>query len=115
MSSSPGSGSGRAGTTAAGFGAGRAGAARALEAGRAAGFGAARFAGFFAAAFLSGLDFLRIAAFPTGAFVRLTLAFGSFFGPARAPSIGGADSQSNSPARGGAPWPPRKRNRKPKS
>ena len=37
MSSSPGSGSGRAGTTAAGFGAGRAGMARVLEAGRAAG------------------------------------------------------------------------------
>jgi len=65
-----------------------------LEGERAAGFGAARFAGFFAAGFLSGLDFLRIAGFPAGAFLRLTLAFGFFFAAAMAPSIGCADRQS---------------------
>src|SRR5258705_3560414 len=94
MSSSRASGSGRGGTTAAGFGAGRAGAARVLGAGRAAALGAARFAGFFAAAFLSGLDFLRIAVFPAGAFLRLTLAFGFFFAAAMALSIGCAWLQS---------------------
>ncbi|TMH41725.1 MAG: hypothetical protein E6H49_10830 [Betaproteobacteria bacterium] len=60
-----------------------------MGAGRAAGFcfGAALFAGFFAAAFLSGLDFLRIAGFAAGAFLRLILAFGFFFAAAMALSL----------------------------
>src|SRR5216684_4482243 len=67
-------------------------AGRGLGAGRAAGrfLGAARrTAGLFAAAFfLSGLDFLRIAGFLAGVFLRLTLAFGLFFAAFMAPSVG---------------------------
>src|SRR5712691_735658 len=71
-------------------------AGRGLGAGRAAGrfLGAARrTAGLLAAAlFLSGLDFLRIAGFLAGVFLRFTLAFGLFFAALMAPpSVCGHD------------------------
>src|SRR5438309_5672309 len=73
-------------------GAAGAAAGRGLGVARAAGrfLGAARrAAGLFTAAFLlSGLDFLRIAGFLAGAFLRLTLAFGLFFAAIMAPSVG---------------------------
>src|SRR5438093_11781471 len=86
-------------------------AGRGLGAGRAAGrfLGAARrTAGLPAAAlFLSGLDFLRVAGFLAGVFLRLTLAFGLFFAAIMAPPWGCRDS--GNPSRPDATYQSRQR------